>query len=172
MWCSLFPTRTNAIIPVPCPLAALCLCSFFNLMQPTMGTDAASSGSVVDTEFDSFTPMDVNKQLHTTAQLTIFYNDSLNVYDDVPLDKAQAVMLLASEGLNTSSSAVYQKSVAQTTDALCSVTKLFNTEAAIQARKESLARFLEYRKERITSPTPYTRTKNQAGDSPSTKLQL
>eukprot|EP00246_Nothoceros_aenigmaticus_P013561 TRINITY_DN4746_c0_g2_i1.p1 TRINITY_DN4746_c0_g2~~TRINITY_DN4746_c0_g2_i1.p1 ORF type:complete len:570 (-),score=72.78 TRINITY_DN4746_c0_g2_i1:323-2032(-) len=41
-----------------------------------------------------------------TAQLTIFYAGSVNVYDDVPADKAQAIMLLAGSGSSWSTSII------------------------------------------------------------------
>ncbi|KAK9287292.1 hypothetical protein L1049_015705 [Liquidambar formosana] len=37
----------------------------------------------------------------STAQLTIFYSGTINVYDDIPADKVQAIMLLASESTST-----------------------------------------------------------------------
>jgi hypothetical protein len=88
------------------------------------------------------------------AQLTIFYEGTLNVYDNISADKAQAIMLIASRG--NSSSYPHTK-------ARCKV----HIDLPI-ARKHSLQRFLEKRKDRLiaNAKSPYT-----AAETENTKPQ-
>ncbi|MQM21832.1 hypothetical protein Taro_054877 [Colocasia esculenta] len=51
----------------------------------------------------SFASRNATKIPSTTAQLTIFYGGMVNVYDDVPLERAQAIMFLAANGSNMNS---------------------------------------------------------------------
>ncbi|XWS69371.1 hypothetical protein CRYUN_Cryun04dG0173400 [Craigia yunnanensis] len=163
------------------------------------------------------------------AQLTIFYAGTVNVYDDITPEKAQAIMFLAGNGSSMASNVAHPKvqvqtpiskpvqvdsvipnqlintqlscgissplsvsshtgaqsrSVSSSTDELmvCKTTgtlttpiskveppKLLNTMGSAaangmmpsvpQARKASLTRFLEKRKERVTSAAPYNLSK-------------
>ncbi|GLJ10346.1 hypothetical protein SUGI_0126580 [Cryptomeria japonica] len=98
------------------------------------------------------------KQSRVSAQLTIFYGGTVNVYDDISADKAQAIMLLASSGNHggfgsqsppekSVSLAVYNQPARKISDLPI-------------ARKQSLQRFLEKRQDRRQAKTPYAIDEN------------
>lgn len=59
-----------------------------NLQHPTHDANMAAADALATTP--------ATRRLPLAVQLTIFYADMVNVYEDVPYDKAQAIMLLAS----------------------------------------------------------------------------
>ncbi|XP_068664378.1 protein TIFY 3-like [Aristolochia californica] len=87
-------------------------------------------------------PPSINSGLPGLPQLTIFYAGTVNVYDNVANDEAQAIKLLAGE----SSRAATARRVPSVREVRADVP---------MARKQSLNRFLERRRDRIVNVAPY-----------------
>ncbi|KAL3515706.1 hypothetical protein ACH5RR_022608 [Cinchona calisaya] len=94
-----------------------------------------------------------------TAQMTIFYAGSINVYDNVPADKAQAIMLLANQ-LSVSPPPV--QNVTKKLDIVAKPIPQFHSPSLANApedlpiaRRYSLRRFLEKRRGRMVNKSPY-----------------
>ncbi|CAD5316858.1 unnamed protein product [Arabidopsis thaliana] len=105
----------------------------------------------------------------SSPQLTIFYGGTISVFNDISPDKAQAIMLCAGNGLKgeTGDSKPVREAERMCRDTPVAATNAmsmiesFNAAprnmipSVPQARKASLARFLEKRKERLMSAMPY-----------------
>ncbi|CAA3014057.1 Hypothetical predicted protein [Olea europaea subsp. europaea] len=114
-----------------------------------------------------------------TAQMVIFYAGRVHVFNDFPVDKANEIMMIAT-GQNQSTTAVpppyMVPSPAESTTNNISVAvpgfdclqyppqPPLGSNLPI-ARKNSLARFLEKRKNRIAAKTPY-QSSNQTASKP------
>ncbi|PWZ29154.1 Protein TIFY 6a [Zea mays] len=172
--------------------------SFHNQQQPFTMSNNGFGGSTAGVYGAR------NPRNQASTQLTIFYNGSVNVFDNVPVDKAKELMMLASRASvpgATPSSEPDSPPVPAPAPAKVNVAEVFPgarqiavqkpepcvphlssaataspvrivvpqavapsrstshcaTEACAvpQARKASLARFLEKRKERVASVEPY-----------------
>ncbi|CAH1417036.1 unnamed protein product [Lactuca virosa] len=111
----------------------------------------------------------VQVQQRSPVQLTIFYKGTVNVYDDMSPEKAQAIMLLAGNGVHVSqpmttapsspvsinpSTGTSSRAAMDATKAMSSLRRVMQS-AVPQMRGASLARFLEKRKERVMASAPY-----------------
>ncbi|GMI92650.1 jasmonate-zim-domain protein 1 [Hibiscus trionum] len=110
-----------------------------------------------------------------TAQMTIFYGGQVIVFNDFPADKAKEIMLLASKSSSqTKSSNPTPFTSSRTRSPIESRIGVPPTSKAVQparrpvpgdlpiARRASLHRFLEKRKDRITTQAPYQITSSAA----------
>ncbi|XP_060172943.1 protein TIFY 10B-like isoform X2 [Lycium barbarum] len=104
-----------------------------------------------------------NKDEEKPAQLSIFYGGKVMVFDDFPADKARAVILLASKGIPHNSYAIFQTSTIDKTGPLkvgSDLKQQAETNGANSfdlpiARRSSLYRFLEKRKDKDPARVPY-----------------
>ncbi|CAH9098840.1 unnamed protein product [Cuscuta epithymum] len=94
-----------------------------------------------------------SKEANKTAPLTIFYSGKVLVFDDFPADKAREVLSLASKVSSPAACGVFP-TVSPTPQAPFLLSGS-NVSGLPIARRSSLHRFLEKRKDRSTARAPY-----------------
>lgn len=99
------------------------------------------------------TPRPTSESPNETAPMTIFYNGTVSVFD-VSRDQAESILKLAVEGS--------YKPIVESADPKLAVSSIDQQQLLESlegdlpiARRKSLKRFLEKRKERLTSVAPY-----------------
>ncbi|KAG6388955.1 hypothetical protein SASPL_150392 [Salvia splendens] len=101
--------------------------------------------------------------------MTIFYGGQVMVFNDFPADKAQEILALASK----SSAVVAPPPAAESASgvpAFVAAQPSLDSDLPI-ARKNSLARFLEKRRDRVTANAPYPAAARKAAPVPPPKAE-
>ncbi|KAE8672990.1 Protein TIFY 9 [Hibiscus syriacus] len=88
-----------------------------------------------------------------TAPLTIFYNGTVSVFN-LPRDKAESILKLAVEGVSETVESIDSEVATPSSDQQQQLLETLDEDLPI-ARRKSLQRFLEKRKERLTCASPY-----------------
>ncbi|XP_027366640.1 protein TIFY 10A-like [Abrus precatorius] len=175
---NLFPTKENNVTPKN--LTAM------DLLSPQASFRPAEE---IPTLINSSAIKSVSKG-SKAAQLTIFYGGQVIVFDDFPADKANELMSFANKGISqsqnnsvytyTRSQPSFPPNLIRTSESSAPVipsVKIAGTNSIREhaqassspvvcdlpiARKASLHRFLEKRKDRIASKAPYQTTNGSA----------
>ncbi|XP_030956837.1 protein TIFY 9 [Quercus lobata] len=95
-----------------------------------------------------------SENLSDSAPLTIFYNGTVSIFD-VPRDKAETILKLAVDGTSKAVENTLDPKIAVPSSGQEQLLQTLNGDLPI-ARHKSLQRFLEKRKERLTSVSPYS----------------
>ncbi|OIV99710.1 hypothetical protein TanjilG_26048 [Lupinus angustifolius] len=154
----LFPTKENNITPPN-------LITMDLLSPPTAYTPQTTKEVPTLINPSAFKSVDKEPK---SAQLTIFYGGQVIVYDDFPANKVEEIMSLARKGISQShNTSVYGHTLTQPSMIPNIVPANLIQEHPHHApsapivcdlpiaRKASLHRFLEKRKDRITAKAPY-----------------
>lgn len=95
-----------------------------------------------------------SENLSDSAPLTIFYNGTVSIFD-VPRDKAETILKLAVDGTSKAVESTLDPKIAVPSSDQEQLLQTLKGDLPI-ARHKSLQRFLEKRKERLTSVSPYS----------------
>ncbi|CAN6938558.1 unnamed protein product [Brassica oleracea] len=136
-----------------------------NDVFPRQSSFSSSSSSRAKEEVEKIKSVKVESQ--SSAPLTIFYGGQVMVFDDFPAEKAKQVIDLAHKGsaksfaseLNSNQSA-YTQNIAKNDHKEIAPEPIQTNKSSLAcelpiARRASLHRFLEKRKDRISSKAPY-----------------